>query len=287
MSVPTRTELTNPTLQAIHEAGGSASKNEITELVIRNLNLSEEDANEHHGTGYQTELEYRLGWARTELKKYGLITNSVRGVWSLTPQGHKTPSIDPQVVERANREADRANRETGSGARVLPSIGTDDPADTSEEQPTWRERLLDALMEMDPGAFERLCQRMLRESGFIEVAVTGQSGDGGIDGHGIIRMGGLISFPVLFQCKRYRGNVAAGVVRDFRGAMAGRSDKGLLITTGGFTRDAKAEATRDGAPPIDLIDGDLLAEKLKELGLGAKTEMVERVTVDAAFFKGV
>lgn len=152
---------------------------------------------------------------------------------------------------------------------------------------SWQERLLYTLIGMDPSAFERLCQRMLRESGFIEVEVTGRSGDGGIDGHGIIRMGGLISFPVLFQCKRYQGNVAASVVRDFRGAMQGRSDKGLLITTGGFTRDAKAEATRDGAPPIDLIDGSLLAEKLKEIGLGVKTEMVEQVTVDAAFFKGV
>lgn len=284
MSVPTRTELTNPTLQAIHQAGGSASKNEITELVIRNLNLSEEDANEHHGTGYQTELEYRLGWARTELKKYGLITNSVRGVWSLTPQGQKTPSIDPQVVERANREADRANRETGSGARVLPSIGTDDPADTSEEP--WKERLLNALTEMDPGAFERLCQHMLRESGFIEVEVKGGPGDGGIDGHGIVRMGGFISFPVVFQCKRYQGSVTAGDVQRFRGAMEGRGT-GLLITTGRFTRDAKAEATRDGVRSIDLIDGDLLAEKLKEIGLGVKTEMVERVTVDAAFFEGI
>ena len=280
MSVPTRIELTNPALGAIHDAGGSASINEITERVIRNLDISDDDANEPHGTGYQTELEYRLGWARTELKKFGLITNSARGVWSLTPDGQKTRIVDPQGVERANREADRRGRIPAEGA-------TDVENSTSEEPTVWQEHLLDALMGMDPSAFERLCQHMLRESGFIEVEVTGRSGDEGIDGHGIIRMGGLISFPVLFQCKRYRGNVAAGVVRDFRGAMAGRSDKGLLITTGGFTRDARAEATRDGAPPIDLIDGFLLAEKLKELRLGVKTEMVPQVTVDAAFFAGI
>ena len=130
---------------------------------------------------------------------------------------------------------------------------------------------------------------MLRESGFIEVTVTGRSGDGGIDGHGIIRMGGLISFPVLFQCKRWQGSIGTGVVRDFRGAMAGRSDKGLLITTGSFTRDAKVEATRDGAPPIDLIDGNLLADKLKELEIGVKTETVveERVVIDGEFFERV
>lgn len=135
---------------------------------------------------------------------------------------------------------------------------------------------------MEPSAFERLVQRLLRESGFIQVEVTGQSGDGGIDGKGIMRLGGLLSFHVIFQCKRYRGPVTVSQVRDFRGAMVGRADKGLLITTGNFTKDATREATRDGAPAIDLIDGDQLIDKLKELGLGVKTEKVEieKVTVD-------
>ena len=128
---------------------------------------------------------------------------------------------------------------------------------------------------MEPDAFERLTQRLLRESGFIQVEVTGQPGDGGIDGKGIMRLGGLLSFHVIFQCKHYRGSVGIGVVRDFRGAMVGRADKGLLITTGNFTRDAEREATRDGAPAIDLIDGELLVEKLKQLELGVKTKVIE------------
>ena len=132
---------------------------------------------------------------------------------------------------------------------------------------SWRDELLDALLKMDPSAFERLVQRLLRESGFIQVEVTGQSGDGGIDGKGIMRLGGLLSFHVIFQCKRYKGSVTVSQVRDFRGAMVGRADKGLLITTGNFTKDAVREATRDGAPAIDLIDGDLLIDKLKELEL--------------------
>jgi len=140
---------------------------------------------------------------------------------------------------------------------------------------------------MDPIAFERLCQRLLRESGFIEVEVTSRGGDGGIDGHGIIRVGGLISFPVFFQSKRYQGNIGPNVVRDFRGAMVGRSDKGVLITTGGFTREARREATRDGAPPIDLIDGDLLIDKLKELRLGVKCRMVEEVELVPEWFESI
>ena len=159
----------------------------------------------------------------------------------------------------------------------------EEPLDDSADEMApwrWRKDLLDTLKEMPSDAFERLCQRLLRESGFIEVEVTGKSGDGGIDGHGIIRLAGLISFLVLFQCKRYRDSVSASVVRDFRGAMMGRADKGVILTTGTFTRDAQREATRDGAPAIDLIDGELLIEKMKELELGVRAEMVEIVKVD-------
>ena len=131
-----------------------------------------------------------------------------------------------------------------------------------------------------------MIQRFLRESGFIQVEVTGRSGDGGIDGRGIMRLGGLLSFHVIFQCKRWQGAVGASQVRDFRGAMVGRADKGLLVTTGTFTKDAVREATRDGAPAIDLIDGDQLVEKLRELALGVKTEkiQVEKVSVDKNWF---
>lgn len=141
--------------------------------------------------------------------------------------------------------------------------------------------------KLDPAGFERLVQRILRESGFIHVEVTGRTGDGGIDGKGIARIHGFMSFHVLFQCKRYKGSVGAGEVRDFRGAMVGRADKGLFITTGSFTPAAIKEATRDGAPPIDLVDGDELAEKLKELALGVKTERVERVIIDTAWFESI
>lgn len=87
--------------------------------------------------------------------------------------------------------------------------------------------------------------------------------------------------------KKYQGSVSAGSIRDFRGALVGRADKGLFVTTGTFTRDAIREATRDGAPPIDLMDGDQLADKLKELCLGIKTEMVESVHVDSEWFKAI
>ena len=147
----------------------------------------------------------------------------------------------------------------------------------------WKDELLELLRGLSPAAFERLGQRLLREGGFLKVEVTGRSGDGGIDGIGVLRVN-LLSFQVLFQCKRYQGTVGAAIIRNFRGAMVGRSDKGLLITTGTFTPDAKREATRDGAPAIELIDGDQLCDLLKQLNLGIRTEMVEKMTVEPAWF---
>jgi restriction system protein len=143
--------------------------------------------------------------------------------------------------------------------------------------------LLAVLRGIAPDAFERLARRLLREAGFLKVEVTGRSGDGGIDGIGVLRVN-LLSFQVLFQCKRYQGSVGASAIRDFRGAMVGRSDKGLIITTGTFTPEAKREATRDGAPSIDLIDGDQLCNLLKQLKLGVRTEMVEKMTVEPGWF---
>lgn len=154
------------------------------------------------------------------------------------------------------------------------------------EEPTWQEKLIEVLLGLEPGAFERLSQRLLREQGFVSVMVTGRSGDGGIDGRGVLRVK-LLSFQMSFQCKKYRGNVGASAIRDFRGAMVGRSDKGLLITTGRFTAEAIKEANRDGAPPIDLVDGEQLCVMLKELDLGVTTELVEQVTVDPDWFRSL
>ena len=147
----------------------------------------------------------------------------------------------------------------------------------------WQDRLLECLLKMKPAAFERLCQRILRESGFIKVEVTGRSGDGGIDGIGVLRLN-LLSFHVFFQCKRWKGSVGASVIRDFRGAMVGRADKGLVMTTGTFSTDARREATRDGAPAIDLVDGETLCELLKGLKIGVSIRKVEHVLVEQNVF---
>ena len=275
----------NPIMEALKHLGGSGTIEEINSKIIEILHLSDaqlEVAHSTNGTDTRSEIEYRLDWARTYLKKYGAIENSNRGVWALTQKGKDSIKVDPITVKRyvhgLGRNIEKpAKRETANRPPELPEL----------EELTWRDEVLKALRSMPPDAFERLTQRLLREAGFIQVEVTGQRGDGGIDGKGIMRLAGLLSFHVIFQCKRYKSSVGSDQIRDFRGAMVGRADKGLFITTGNFTKDAIKEATRDGASPIDLIDGDLLIDKLKEFSLGVETKKVEveQVTVNSDWFK--
>jgi restriction system protein len=278
-NLPTYDAMMNPLLQAMKELGGSGTVEEINSKVAEILGLHDEHLDILHNPdrGGQTEFEYRLAWTRSYFKRYGVLENSSRSVWALTPEGRDLKKVIEKDVVKAVREQFRPERletsEVDEESKIL----------------TWQEELLEALMKMEPAAFERLVQRFLRESGFIQVEVTGRSGDGGIDGRGIMRLGGLLSFHVIFQCKRWQGAVGSAQVRDFRGAMVGRADKGLLVTTGTFTKDAVREATRDGAPAIDLIDGDQLVEKLRELALGVKTEIiqVEKVLVDKGWFASI
>jgi restriction system protein len=288
--VPSRRELLWPVLQAVAELGGSGSVSEILETAISRENFSDAQQAVLHKDGPQTEISYELAWARTYLKGMGLLTNSSRGVWALTDDGTALltdPSaIDDQRIERLRQLLARYLTESREASKRNLSQDEGEPDDEeASAEGSWKEQLLEALIGMAPAAFERLARRLLREAGFDSVNVTGKSGDGGIDGLGVYRLG-LLSFPVFFQCKSYRGSVSPSAVRDFRGAMAGRGDKGLLITTGTFTENAKREATRDGAPPVDLIDGDRLCELLKRYDLGVRTttRTVEDVTVDGAFF---
>lgn len=265
--VPTRTELRWPTLEVLRKAGGSASNQEISEGITRYLALPDGVTDIVHGDGPQTVVDHRLGWARTDLKLVGVLDNKTRGIWTVTPRGRAIRS----EAELRKLFAKGGPRDGGK------------PTSESSRDRDWTERLLNTLLGLKPDAFERLCQRILRESGFTKVEVTGRSGDGGIDGAGVLRVN-LISFRVRFQCKRYKGSVSPREIRDFRGALAGRADKGLFMTTGRFTNGAVQEAVRDGAAAIDLIDGLALCKLLKELQLGVTTELVESTALVPEFF---
>lgn len=284
MNVPTFDQLMAPALRALKAMGGSATNEELLAKIIELEEYPPEVQSFAHTDHRQTKLNYNLAWARTYLKKVGAVENSARGVWSLTKIGEALTPEEIGAVPARVRRLHAATRR----ARKQNAIAVDDETNPDSENGEiaelhWKDELLSVLRDLRPAAFERLAQRLLREAGFIKVEVTGRSGDGGIDGVGVLRVN-LLSFHVLFQCKRYEGSVGAGAIRDFRGAMVGRSDKGLFITTGTFTADAKREATRDGAPAIDLVDGDLLCDLLKQLKLGVRLELVEKTIIEASWF---
>ncbi len=278
--IPSVGKLLWPTLRAVREIGDSGTNEEIVEKAIELEGFTEEQQGVLHGDGPLTKLEYRLAWARSYLKGMGALNNSERGVWSTTEAGRAMTREDVASRHSAYLASLRVARKAKQATRAEQDEEIDE--DRSDRR-DWKERLLEVLLQMPPDGFERLAQRLLREAGFVSATVTGKTGDGGIDGIGVYRLS-LVSFPVFFQCKRYKGSVGAGAVRDFRGAMSGRGDKGLLITTGSFTADAKQEATRDGAPPIDLIDGERLCDLLKEHKMGVGVRLVEDVEVSPEFF---
>jgi len=277
--IPTHIDLMWPTLEAIRGLGGSGTINEIATAVIELEGFSVVQQAVQHADTERSEIEYRLAWARSYLRFIEALENSSRGVWSITATGReiRQEAIPKAVSEWRRLDAERRREREGDMGGV-----------EDEEPQDWKSDLLAILTKMDPEAFERLSQRLLREAGFVNVEITARSGDGGIDGIGVYRLS-LVSFPVFFQCKRYRGSVGPGVVRDFRGAMVGRGEKGLLITTGRFTSSAEDESTRDGAPPIELIDGDRLCDLLKtyELGVQTKIRTEEDIELAEEFFDGV
>jgi restriction system protein len=277
-----------PTLKALEALGGSGRVQEIVDRAIELGGYTNEQQGVWHRDGRMSEIAYRLTWARSYLGAVGALENSSRSIWSITDYGRSLTDEDMvSVPARVRAMRPRKRAEAADIAASLSEIA-DQPveiADNADSAP-WEVRLLNTIQSMPAGAFERLCQRLLRDEGFTTVKVTGRSGDGGIDGVGVLRIS-LVSFQVLFQCKRYKGSVGAPAVRDLRGAMSGRTDKGLLITTGTFTQDARREATRDGALPIELIDGEQLCRLLKERRLGVETRQVEEVRIDEAWFAAI
>lgn len=275
-----------PTLQVIAELGGSASIEEIQDALTEAMGLSQDQLDAAYPKSGALIAPDRMSWARSHLKIAGLLASGGKGIWVLTDAGRDAAQLSStQLKEEVKRLSAPHHAEVVAKREAARTSGIPEEDGPTEHEAEWTEQLLDELKAMNPAGFERLAQRLLRESGFVKVEVTGKSGDGGIDGQGVLRMN-LISFQVLFQCKRYAGSVSPSTVRDFRGAMQGRADKGLIITTGTFTAEARKEATRDGAPAIDLIDGEALCQLLKEKGLGVQVVPVvtEKVAISPAFF---
>jgi restriction system protein len=268
-----------PVLQVLRESGGSGTTSEVIDRAIELLHIPEAEQEVTLKNG-QSRIRNQVQWARLYLVRSGYLDSSRRGIWSLTEAGAATDlaTFDAfAVFQRVQRElqADRKKKQAEG-----PFI---DETDEAELEPLdYKTELLALVRSLPPDGFERLCQRLLRESGFQEVVVTGRSGDGGIDGIGVLQVNPFVTFSVLFQCKRYQGSVTPSHIRDFRGAMMGRADKGIIITTGTFTLDAKKEARRDGVPPIELVAGEDLIRLFENLELGLVPQ--KTFDIDRKFF---
>lgn len=286
-SAPEFVRFVGPVIDALGELGGSGRPEEVRGAIAKALNISEEEQARPLPSGVQSRFENQVHWARFYLAKGGYIDASRHGVWTLTEKARALGKVSPaQGREIYRAVAVEFVKSRGKASSAADVKSTDEQmAPTTEAEHTfinYKEAVAAKLLALPAAGFERFCQRLLRESGFEEVTITGRSGDGGIDGLGILQVNPLVSFKVLFQCKRYTGAVTPSQVRDFRGAMMGRADKGIIITTGSFTSEARKEAVRDGVPPIELVDGEKLVNMLEQLELGLKPQRT--FDLDAAFF---
>ena len=293
--IPRYTQLIVPTFLALKELGGSGKNDEILDQIVIDLKIPDEVADiQHKGRTNKSELSYQADWARTYLRTYGVIENSARGVWSIKPDYVSIDNLDAKKIIDTVVQETRQRRENKGPLDASHDEGNttpedDDPTNDYAEYPDeikpWREQLAEVLHNMNPYAFERLAQRVLRECGFTQVVVTKGSGDGGIDGTGKLRINGIFSFNVAFQCKRYKGLVGASEIRDFRGSLTTDIEKGIMITTGTFSKAAKENASCPGMKQIDLIDGEEFMNKIAEYGIGVRP--VTTYEVDVEFFNKI
>lgn len=283
MAGPQFLRFVRPVVEVLREIGGSGRASEVTDLVIERMAIPEHELAQTNRNG-GSRVRNEIAWARMYLVNDGVIDPSRYGTWQLTDQAAALSLTDEDVLALFRRVQEGFRSRKAERATLDPTVDIDGDEEALPDvgPSTVRDRLLGVVRQLPPDGFERLCQRLLREAGFERVTVTGRSGDGGIDGHGLVQVNPFVSFKVLFQCKRYTGSVSSPQVRDFRGAMAGRADKGLMLTTGSFTADARGEAHRDGVHPIELVDADQLVDMLEKYKLGLKPTI--QYELDPDFF---
>ena len=269
-----------PILEILKENGGAGSTSEIIDKVIEKLNISDEEVSKTNSSG-QSIVRNRIQWARFYLSKAELLNTDKRGIWELTQEGfdHKLKSHDQ--VYNLFREIHKRYEGTKSAKPKKENKYEEGEIENGAE--LYSDKLLVHLKKLTPAGFEKICKRLLTEIGLHDIIITGRSGDQGVDGIGVIKLNDVVNFNIVFQCKRYKEVVSPHHIRDFRGAMQGRADKGLILTTGRFTPEAKKEANRDGVPPIELIDGERLIELFVKYKLGVKPVTVYEVIPE--FFK--
>jgi restriction system protein len=275
-----------PLLDALRDLGDSGRPREVSARIAKNLNLTDELLDQTLKSG-GSKFHNQVAWARQYLVWEGMLDSSRHGTWTLTEKGRNAHLGDKESRDvflkwvSIHAETRKQKREAQEPEEELRPPG--EPAEETNE--VEKLDLLSTLRSISPTGFEKVCRELLRESGFENVEVTGGSADGGIDGYGTLEINPFVSFRVLFQCKRYaKGNlVSRAQVGDFRNTMLGRAEKGIIITTSGFSNAAIQEASREGAPQVELVDGDKLVDMFQRVELGVFKRTV--YDVDPAYFE--
>jgi restriction system protein len=238
-----------PLLDALRDLGDSGRPREVSGRIAKNLNLSDEILDETLKSG-GSRFHNQVAWARQYLVWEGLLDSSKHGTWTLTEKGRNTHISEAEA--RAIFKKWVAIHADNRKQKVAEEQNSHDDEAPAPDMPSADEKLslIGVLRSLSPIGFEKVCRELLRESGFENVEITGGSADGGIDGFGTLEINPFVSFKVLFQCKRYAEGKLVGrsQVGDFRNAMIGRAEKGIIITTSSFTNAAVLEANREGAP---------------------------------------
>ncbi len=265
----------SPLVEVLKQAGGSGQTADIIDQVIEFMKIPDEEVEKLISSGV-SRVRNQIQWARTYLVKADLMDSTQRGIWKLTQKGYDADLTDEnvyQIFKKAQSGFAKVRKERTQSE-------TENIDETIVDDETHSETLLATLKSLSPEGFERICKRLLSEIGIHDVQITGRSGDQGIDGTGVIKVNEVVGFNIIFQCKKYKESVSPHHVRDFRGTMQGRADKGIIITTGRFTAESKKEAVRDGVPPIELVDGERLVSLFEKYELGLKPKIVYDVISD-------
>jgi len=265
-----------PLVEVLKESGGAGTTSEIIDGVIEKMKIPEIKLEETLKSG-APKIRNEIQFARLYLVKAEFIDSSKRGIWKLTEKGFES-KLNEEKVYKLFKKVQKTlidNRKANNSKNEQNGFENEEVIDESHQTV-----VLNILKSLTPKGFELICKRLMTEIGIENVQIVGGANDHGIDGTGLIRINDVVSFTVIFQCKRFKETVSPSYIRDFRGTMQGRADKGIFITTGRFTTESKKEANRDGVPPIELIDGEKLVNLFEKYELGLKPKLIYDVLPD-------
>jgi len=277
-----------PVLDALRALGGSAKPREITKWIGEKHNISEDILNERYAKSGVLKFQNQVAWARQYLIWEELLESSKHGVWTITTKGLQTKLNEQQAHDiflkwvkvfqdlRDKKNIDSVEKEIETVIQTQQELEPD-----SVEN---KIKLIEILQTLSPVGFEHLCGRLLREYDFENIEITKKSHDGGIDGFATLKLNPFVNLSAFFQCKRYKGTVPIDQVQAFIGVMETNKrsvEKGLLITTGSFSKNAYE--IEKANIKLELIDGDKLVEMFEKVELGVKPKTIYEP--DLAFFE--